>query len=54
MTQVAISTEVENLKLPALVLTAKFESEEEGSSLPKKYSLTAELRGIDRPPVSRC
>jgi len=45
--QIAVSLDTEKLELPALVVSASFESDENGGPA-AHYNLTAELRGIGR------
>lgn len=46
LAQIALGTDQEDLKLPAVVVSASFTSEEQGSTLPKEYELSCELRTI--------
>jgi hypothetical protein len=42
--QVAVEGAAGELRMPCVVVTARFEDEEQGSTLPKRYTLTAEIR----------
>lgn len=46
--QIALGTDQENLRLPCTVVSASLQSEEAGSTLPKEYELTVELRSVTR------